>query len=103
MADYGAFPLWAVPEEGRSLSDPFWFGGLSPDQLPLSAPLTADLYEWAETHDRLLGPMFEWPSEQAKSAFVAEGRRLLVRVREELGPSYEVVYFDEIAGLVTDE
>jgi hypothetical protein len=103
MADYSAFPLWAVAEEGSSRSDPMWAGGLSPDHLPLSAPLVADLHEWAETHDRLLGPTFEWPSERAKVAFVAEGRRLLVRVREELGSNYDVVYFDEITGRVSDE
>jgi len=103
MADYGAFPLWAVPDEGRSPADHFWAGGLSPGDLPLSASLIAELQGWAEMHDRLLGPTFEWPSEQARVAFVAEGRRLLVRVREELGSDYEVVYFDETTGLVGDE
>jgi hypothetical protein len=40
---------------------------------------------------------------EPKIGFVAEGRRLLGRVREELGCDYEVVYFDEITGLVSDE
>ena len=63
----------------------------------------AELRGWAELHNRLLGPTFEWPSEQAKVAFTAEGRRLLARVRDELGSDYEVVYFDEVAGRVEHE
>jgi hypothetical protein len=55
---------------------------------------------WVEEHDRLLGSAFEWPSEEVKAAFVADGRQLLARVRAELGPDYEVVYFDEITGRV---
>lgn len=90
MADYGAFPLWADQA-----------GDLDTGELPLSASLVAELQEWAETHDRLLGPTFEWPSRQAKFDFVAEGRRLLDLLREELGPGYEVVYFDDIAGRVS--
>jgi hypothetical protein len=103
MADYGAFPLWAVPDDGSVSADDFWVGGLAPDELPLSASLVAQLQGWVDRHDRLLGPRFEWPSEQAKVAFVEEGRRLLGLVRDELGSGYEVVYFDEITGRVEDE
>lgn len=56
-----------------------------------------------DEHDRLSGPTFEWPSEEAKAAFVADGRRLLGRVREELGSDYKVVYFDEITGRVEED
>lgn len=103
MADYGAFPLWAVPDDGPVSADDFWVGGLAPDALPLSASLVAELQGWAGLHDRLLGPTFEWPSELAKIAFVEEGRRLLALVRGELEPGYEVVYFDEVTGHVEDE
>ncbi len=122
MADYGAFPLWAVPGEElpsqagdyfwtaerpsdalSSATVDVWAGGLAPDHLPLSASLIAALQGWVDEHDRLLGPTFEWPSEEAKAAFVADGRRLLARVREELGSDYEVVYFDEVTGRVEDE
>lgn len=96
MADYRAFPLWAEPHAADDLR----VGGLGPDELPLSAALVADLREWADRHDRLLGATYTWPSEQAKADFVDEGRRLLARVRGELGPDYEVVYFDEITGRV---
>ncbi len=99
MADYGAFPLWAVPD-GPISADDVWVGGLGPDELPLSASLVAELRGWAATHDRLLGPAFAWPSEHAKVAFAEEGRRLLALVRDELGPEYEVVYFDEVTGRV---
>ena len=122
MADYGAFPLWAVPDEEplphtgghfwtaerpsddlSSSTDDLWAAGLSPDSLPLSASLVAALQDWVDEHDRLLGPTFEWPSEEAKAAFVADGRQLLARVRAELGSDYEVVYFDEITGRVEAE
>lgn len=121
MADYGAFPLWAVsddlpsPQAGdhfwtaerppagtSSATVDWWAGGLAPDDLPLSGSLIAALQAWADEHDRLLGPTFEWPSDEAKAAFVAAGRRLLARLREELGPDYEVVYFDEITGRVDE-
>jgi len=103
MADYGAFPLWAVPNEVPVSADDIWAGGLAPGDLPLSASLIAELQAWAEKHDRLLGPTFEWPSEQAKIAFVGDGRRLVARVRKELSSDYEVVYFDEITGRLEDE
>jgi hypothetical protein len=121
MADYAAFPLWAVADEALlpqaddyswtaerpsgdvpSSTVDVWAGGLAPDGLPLSASLVAALQGWADEHDRLLGPTFEWPSEEAKVAFVAHGRRLLARVRAELGPAYEVGYFDEITGRVEE-
>ena len=81
----------------------WWAGGLAPDDLPLSASLIAALQGWVDEHERLLGPTFEWPSEEAKTAFVADGRRLLALVRAELGSAYEVVYFDEITGRVEEE
>jgi hypothetical protein len=117
MADYGAFPLWAVPDEAPwpRAGDHFWTsarrpddvspatvevwaGELTPTDLPLSASLIAALQHWADEHDRLLGPTFDWPSDDAKATFVADGRRLLDLVRAELGPGYEVAYFDEITG-----
>jgi hypothetical protein len=39
----------------------------------------------------------------AKTALTDDGRRLLARVRDELGSGYEVVYFDGIAGQVQGE
>jgi hypothetical protein len=98
MADYGAFPLWAVPDGGPVSIDDYWCGGLAPEDLPLSASLVAELCGWAETHDRLLGPSFEWPSDEAKVAFADEGRRLLGLVRAEVGRTYDVIYFDEVTG-----
>jgi len=103
MADYRAFPLWAVPDDAPGPADDLWCGELAPDALPLSASLVADLRGWADRHDRLLAPGFAWPSEHAKAAFADEGRRLLARVRNELGPAYDVVYFDETTGRLTNE
>ena len=104
MSDYSAFPLWAEPDKGPvSADDDFQPGELDPEDLPLTAALVAELQGWAELHIRLLGSAFEWPSEQAKVAFAAEGRRLLARVRDELGSDYEVLYFDEVTGRVEHE
>jgi hypothetical protein len=47
MADYGAFPLWAVPDDGSVSADDVWVGMLAPDELPLSASLVAELQGWA--------------------------------------------------------
>jgi hypothetical protein len=67
MADYGAFPLWAVadeeslsqaeayfwtaerpPDDLSSSTVDLWAGGLAPDALPLSASLIAALQAWAD-------------------------------------------------------
>jgi hypothetical protein len=96
MADYSAFPLWAVPSHP---GDYEWCGMLPPERLPLSASLVEQLQRWADSHDALLGPEFEWPSEEARDAFVDQGRRLLPLLRDELGRvGYEVVYFNDTTG-----
>ncbi|SNY56350.1 hypothetical protein [Paractinoplanes atraurantiacus] len=83
MADYGAFPLW-----GR-------YGGLSPEDLPLSAELVARLERWGDRYGAELGPEFEWKSEEARVAFIAEGRQLHALVSRELGDLYEITYVND--------
>lgn len=97
MADYTAFPLWGIPDEGR------WGGGmLSPGSVPISDELVERLWSWAAIYDRLPEANFQWPSQAALTAFVDEGRRLCTLLRQELGPEYTVVYFDEATHRLED-
>ncbi|MEV4348031.1 hypothetical protein AB0J83_26545 [Actinoplanes sp. NPDC049596] len=82
MAGYGAFPLWG-PD-----------GMIAPDELAPAPPLVARLERWADRHDRELGPGFEWSSEEARLAFIAEGRQLLALLRRELGDSFDITFVD---------
>lgn len=90
MADYAAFPLWAGSSED-TWDDPAWAGMLEPDDLPLSPSLVAALWAWAARYEELNRPPFRWTSREGQRAFLVEGRRLLTRLRLELGPGYEVV------------
>ncbi|MBL7619274.1 hypothetical protein I7331_08530 [Frankia sp. AgB1.8] len=84
MADYYAFPLWSGGERG---------GMLSPDALPLRAPLREDLARWSDDYTQtLLANGCAWPDEQARIDLNTRGRALAVRVADELGPSYEVKF-----------
>jgi hypothetical protein len=91
MADYYAFPLWAVASEGLGAE---WSGMLAPDALPLSAALIERLQAWADEHDQLLDTDYEWPSEDARIAWIDRGRPLAAQLRAELGPAYVVTYFE---------
>jgi hypothetical protein len=92
MADYFAFPLWAV---ASGEPDATWSGMLSPEALPLSASLVEKLQHWADEHDELFDSEFEWPSEEARTAWIDRGRQLALQLRAELGPAYEVAYFEQ--------
>jgi len=88
MADYGAFPLWWLNRRGGG-------PGIHPDALPLSPELKMRLLAWAAVYDQLMQTDYEWPNDQALAAFVRQGWALLAELREELGPGYEVWYFNE--------
>jgi hypothetical protein len=91
MPEYCAWPLWE--------RDPQRVGPINPSSLPLSAPTVAALGAWASWHESFLNfasPLDSRtvsPDEQA--AFSAEGRRLWRVLREELGPDYEIAYFED--------
>jgi hypothetical protein len=91
MADYFAFPLWAV---GSGDLDESWSGMLTPDVLLLSASLVEQLQHWADQYDTLFDTEFEWPSEEARIGWINQGGRLAAQLRAELGPAYEVEYFE---------
>lgn len=65
------------------------------DDLPLGLDLKKRLLSWARRYDELLESDFEWASPSAEAEWLAEGRRLLDPVRDELGSEYDVEYFED--------
>ena len=90
MADYDCSPLW---EPG---GDPY---PINPDDLPLTAPLRAQLWSWAQTFNTTLNrddpASTNFPSEEARREFIQEGKALAEQLRAELGPRFEVEYYDQ--------
>ena len=84
MPDYGCSPLWA--DSGDEV------GNISPDELPITDDLRAELNAWASTYDATLNmddPLasgFSNPDEEAK--FVQTGNTLATRLKLELGTEY---------------
>ncbi|WP_035920488.1 hypothetical protein [Frankia sp. QA3] len=92
MADYYAFPLW-VSEEG---------GMPSAEELPLTDVLRDELDLWSADYTRvLIANGYSWPSEQVQADWNERGYALAIRVARELGPSYEVVFADELRQRIT--
>lgn len=92
MADYECWPLWDMGFSGPR--------NLNPESLPISIPLRNGLLMWAERYDRTLdrtNPTCSgFSSRTEREQFVADGLVLAERLAKELGPSWSVVYFDEI-------
>ncbi len=88
MTDYLADPLWTRGPTGAGTAM------VRLDSLPLSAELKARLRAWAARYDALMNSDYEWPSEADKDTWDAEGRALLPLVRAELGPGYDVQYYN---------
>ena len=88
MADYNCWPLWWAGDH-----DP---DNIDPATLPLWPETVAHLERWAETFDSHLNP--DDPSSSGFSdvteaeAFEQEGIKLWKQLREELSPSYTIVY-----------
>lgn len=90
MADYGADPLWHRGVDGGGVAM------ISLDTLPLSTALKSRLRAWAHRYDILMqAGGYAWPDPATKAAWITEGRALLAPVRRELGPGYDVAYFEE--------
>jgi hypothetical protein len=80
MCDYAAgWPLWSADE-----------GLLSPDALPLSPALAADLRAWQELFDREFHWDGGWRSREAEVAYAYGAPELLHRLRRELGDATPV-------------
>ena len=89
MADYSADPLWYRTPEGKG--SPM----ISLDALPLSAELKSQLRAWVRHYEEIAATGGSEPSPAAKTEWIAEGRALLVPLRQELGPGYDVEYFED--------
>lgn len=74
--DYGPGPLWT--EDGRPAD---------PEALPLGDDLVRSLRDWNARYEEDRIPV-EGPGD---ASWLGEGKVLLQRVREALGPSHEVV------------
>ncbi|MGW6918896.1 hypothetical protein ACWGB8_34495 [Kitasatospora sp. NPDC054939] len=92
MADYDCHPLWfTAPDE---------VGDVAPDdpELGLSAELAQALDAWAARFDALLDrddpAASDFESPAAERRFYADGEQLAHRVARELGPAWQVGWFD---------
>jgi hypothetical protein len=85
MADYFAFPVWDAG--GSEL-------GVLPDSLTVSDALMSDLWRWAAEFDALADSMYSWPSSARRDDFAETGLTLARRLQAELGPTFEILYFD---------
>lgn len=85
MAEFGTEePLWLLSPEGKASR------GIPLDQLPLTEDLKQKLHTWARRHDELNDPPFSSGNSGDLEEFAEEGKSLLYRIREELGPGYDI-------------
>ena len=90
MADFQCFPLWEY-------ADSDLIDNVSPENLPLTTTLKADLLEWASAYDKTLNP--DYPPESGFASledeenFENEGKRLWNELKSQLGTDYKVVFF----------
>ena len=88
MADYQCHPLWGVQPDD--------FGDISPDDLPISLELKKSLHDWATRYDLTL--KMDDPASSGfqnkilESIFIEDGRKLAIKLQEELGINYNIVY-----------
>lgn len=87
MCDYGADPVWRRDDEV----------GVNLDDLPLDESTRQALRRWAGRFDARFDPGRD-PPHEGNVEFDAEGRRLWLRVRDELGPAWTVSYYSEAEG-----
>lgn len=88
MADYQCHPLWGVQPDD--------FGDISPDGLPISLELKKSLHDWATRYDLTLNmddpASSGFDSKKLESLFIEDGRKLAIKLQEELGINYNIVY-----------
>lgn len=89
MPDYECFPLW---HNGKKIS-----GDIDPVTLPLSDKLIKELCIWSDYYDSLLNwsdPVSSgFKCEDDKNQFIVDGAKIKLSIKEELGETYNVVYF----------
>lgn len=84
MPEFGCWPVW-------SNSSPY---NVNPADLPISVNLRDAIYDWGKQYNDILNlddPVSScFSSQNAESAFKAEGVLLLNRLRAELGDQFEL-------------
>jgi hypothetical protein len=89
MADYQCHPLWEA--------NPGVYGDISPESLPISLALREQLQAWARQYDATLDiddpASSGFDSKQSADNFVADGYGLLAKLKQELGPEFQVTSF----------
>ena len=92
MADYGCDPLWGVEFDD--------IGDIDPTTLSISETTIKRLQKWVKSYEESLNwsdPDDSLPlSEQELITFEEEGINLWLKLIEELGENYEVIYFSEL-------
>ncbi|MEM9540608.1 MAG: hypothetical protein AAGA60_14035 [Cyanobacteria bacterium P01_E01_bin.42] len=91
MADYGCYPLW--------IEEPDEMGDIDPATLPIAEETRDRLEQWRQTYEAILNKddpaSSGFSSPEAREQFNHEGVYLWGKLRQELEPDYEVLYFSE--------
>ena len=95
MADYGAVPVWALRK--RRFGANRDIGMVAAERLAISSELKNDLQSWADVFDAN-GLRAAWSGTPEHARWVEAGRVLAARLDDELGPRYEVFYFNDLTG-----
>jgi hypothetical protein len=70
------------------------YGDMDPCELPISKELQKRLLKWAAIYDETLDvdypPNSGFKSEELEREFKLEGERLVISLRDELGPEFSV-------------
>lgn len=96
MWDWYAFPVWNAGPGSQ----------VNVDELPISRELRDSLQAWSDERTRYMDswydPEADPPSVEPEGSddteWLAHGRLLTERLRDELGPDYEVAFFSERTG-----
>jgi hypothetical protein len=94
LADYECYALWIDDDEGHRNVDPA--GG----EIEISRELVGDLNEWSAEYSAILNhedpAASGFESLDVEEDFVARGLGLAWRVKHEIGPAWNVQYFNII-------
>jgi hypothetical protein len=89
-ADYDCYPVWIRRADGLD--------NIRPSDLPISPQLQNDLDNWGEEYDATLvrddPGVSGFLSDRAEESFASRGAGLARRLKRELGPEWQVTYFD---------
>ncbi len=92
MADYGCHPLWEYGADGDLIATP------DPAELPLAPNTINELKAWAAWFDTWVDLRDPYDSRRVlpeeERSFREAGRSLWRAMRDELGSSYRVLYFE---------